>query len=183
MPHHRCFTKFNSTYLHPSLIWSARNLPPLYMRFLRLLPFITLLAVAGCTKVKDPEFRRIDNFRLKNFGLQEAVIGFSVTYYNPNNFSVTVKEAAADIYMDSVYLGKFSQDSIVSVRKNGEFSIPLSGTVSLQTALKLNLQNLDQREILLKADGSVKVGKAGIFVNKPFHYQGKHRLADIDILK
>ena len=153
------------------------------MRFLKLFPYFMVWMLLGCTKVKDPEFRRVENFRLKNFGLQEAVIGFSVTYFNPNNFSVTVKEADADIYMDSVYLGKFSQDSMVSVHKNGEFSIPFSGTVSLETALKLNFQNLDQREILLEADGNVKVGKAGIFVNKPLHYKGKHKLNEIDILK
>jgi LEA14-like dessication related protein len=149
------------------------------MRFKRLLPFLLLLLLASCKKVKDPEFRRIENFRLKNFGLQNAVIGFNATYYNPNNFGVTVKEAEADVYMDSVYLGKFVQDSTISVNKNAEFSLPLSGTIELQTALKLDIRNLATRDILLNADGHVKVGKAGIFVNKPFHYQGKHRLDDI----
>lgn len=145
----------------------------------RLLPFLALIVLAGCTKMKEPEFRRIDNFRLKNFGLQEAVIAFSVVYYNPNNFGVSVKEAGAEVYLDTIYLGKFVQDSIVSVKKNSEFSIPLSGAVSFQTILNMNLQDLSQREVLLKANGSVKVGKAGIFITKPFNYQGKHRLEDI----
>ena len=144
----------------------------------KLLSLLLVIFVCGCAKIKDPEFRRVDKFRLKNFGLQDAVIAFNVTYFNPNNFGVTVKEAGADIYLDSTYLGKFVQDSTISVRKNGEFSIPLSGTVSLQTALKLNLQDISQREVLLRADGNVKVGKAGIFISKPFHYQGKHRLQD-----
>ncbi len=148
------------------------------MNFKVLLSCLFVLVLAGCGKVKDPEFRRVDNFRLKNFGLQEAVIAFDVTYYNPNNFSVGVKEAQADIYMDSVYLGKFVQDSAISVNKNGEFSIPLSGAVSLQTVLKMNLGELSQRPVLLKADGSVKVGKAGIFISKPFQYQGQHRIED-----
>ena len=150
------------------------------MGYKRLLPFFTVLFL-GCTKVKDPEFRRVENFHLKNFGLQDAVIGFNVTYFNPNSFSVSVKEAEADIYLDTIYLGKFVQDSTIAVRKNAEFSLPLSGTVSLQTALKLNLQDLSQREVLLKADGNVKVGKAGIFISKPFHYQGKHRIEDFSI--
>jgi LEA14-like dessication related protein len=149
------------------------------MRFTRLLPLLLVVLLTGCAKVKDPEFRRVENFRLKNFGLQNAVIGFNVTYYNPNNFGVTVKEAEADVYMDSVYLGKFVQDSSVQVVKNSEFSLPLSGTIELQTALKLDLRSLGERDILLKADGNVKVGKAGIFVNKAFHYQGKHRLDEI----
>lgn len=162
---------------------SAHYLLLTSMNFKKLLPFFAIVFLAGCAKIKDPEFRRIDNFRLKNFGLQDAVIAFNVTYYNPNNFGVTVKEAGTDVYLDTVYLGKFVQDSTVSVNRNAEFSIPLSGRVSLQTALKLNLQELSQREITVKADGNVKVGKAGIFITKPFHYQGKHRLEDLSALK
>ncbi len=152
------------------------------MNYKRLLPFL-LIILLGCAKVKDPEFRRIGNFHLKNFGLQNAVIGFNVTYYNPNNFGVTVKETEADIYLDTLYLGKFVQDSSISVGKNAEFSIPLSGSVALQTVLQLNIQDLGQREVLLKADGSVKVGKAGIYITKPFHYLGKHRLGDFTFEK
>jgi len=137
------------------------------------------MLLVSCTTVKEPQFRRVENFRLKNFGLQEAVIAFNVAYYNPNNFGVTVKEAAADVYLDSVYLGKFSQDSVIGVKKNAEFSIPLSGSVSLQTVLSLDLQKLSQKEVLLRADGNVKVGKAGIFITKPFNYRGTHRISDI----
>jgi LEA14-like dessication related protein len=149
------------------------------MRIRTLLPFLCLLVLNGCTKIKEPDFRRVDGFRLKNFGLQQAVIAFNVHYFNPNNFGVTVKEAEADVYLDSVYLGKFVQDSTIGVRKKSEFSIPLSGAVSLQTILSLNLQELSRREVVLKANGSVKVGKAGIFITKSFTYQGKHRIEDI----
>src|SRR6478672_9016727 len=135
------------------------------MRFKNLLPFLILALFAGCTKIKEPQFRRVDNFHLKNFGLQQAVIAFNVSYFNPNNFGVTVKEAAADVYLDSIYLGKFVQDSTIGVNKNAEFSIPLSGTISLQTILSLNLQELAQREVLLRANGNVKVGKAGIYIS------------------
>ena len=132
--------------------------------------------VSGCANVKDPEFRRIDHFGLRAIGLQHATIGFNVTYFNPNNFGVTVKDAAAEIYMDSIYLGKFSQDAAVDVKKGSEFSVPFSGAVSLQTALNLKIEDLAQKEIVLRADGSAKVGKAGVYVTRPIHYQAKHRL-------
>lgn len=153
------------------------------MAIRKLLPLLTLIALTSCAKIREPQFRRIDNFHLKNFGLQEAVIAFNVAYYNPNDFGVSVKEAGADVYIDTIYLGRFVQDSTVGVKKNSEFSIPLSGSVSFQTVLNLNLQELSQREVLLKANGSVKVGKAGIFITKPFNYQGKHKLEDITFLK
>src|SRR5215213_6663035 len=128
--------------------------------------YLTLLLLAGamsCTNVKDPEFRRIEKFGLRKLGLSEATVGFHVTYYNPNNFGVSVKEAVADIYIDSVYLGKFTQENSVDVRKNAEFSIPFTGAISLQTALNLKLDDMARKDVLLRADGTVKVGKAGIY--------------------
>ena len=144
-----------------------------------LLPLFSMLVMAGCTSVKDPEFRRVENFKVKDFGLQDVTVGFHVTYFNPNKFGVTVKDAVADIYMDSVYVGKFTQDNLVEVGSNSNFSIPLSGKLTLGTALKMDLQNIGSRKIYLKADGSVKVGKAGVFVTKPFDYEGNHSLNEI----
>jgi LEA14-like dessication related protein len=123
----------------------------------------------------------VGNFKVKGLGISQTTIGFNVTYYNPNNFGVTVKETQADVYIDSIYLGKFIQDSTIGVNKKSEFSIPLSGAVSMQTALQLNLREMADKEILLRADGTVRVGKAGIFVTRKVNYQGKHRLDEIKI--
>src|SRR3954454_4010091 len=108
-----------------------------------------VVMIASCANVKDPEFRRIDHFGLRKIGLQQTTIGFNVTYFNPNNFGVNVKEAEADVYMDSVYMGKFTQDSTVPVQRNSEFSVPFSGSISMQKALQLNLTNIGDRDVLI----------------------------------
>ncbi|HEU4470528.1 MAG TPA: LEA type 2 family protein [Flavisolibacter sp.] len=146
-----------------------------------LAPLLLLILAAGCSKMKDPEFKRLERFRVKKFGLSESTIGFNVVYHNPNNVKVTVKEAEADVYMDSVFLGRFVQDSLITVGKNAEFTIPFSGSISMQKALNLNLQDIGTRDIQIRAEGNVKVGKAGIFVNRPIRYQGKHRLDQIKL--
>jgi LEA14-like dessication related protein len=144
-----------------------------------LFAFTLLLS---CGKIEEPQFRRLQDFGLKSFGLQESVVGFSVIYYNPNNIGVTVKEAAFDIFIDNVFLGKFNQTNNVDVDRNAEFSIPMEGKLSVQTALKMNLQNLIGKEVLIKAVGNVKVGKAGIFTTKAITYEGKQRI-NADLLK
>ena len=151
------------------------------MKWKMIIPVLLLglISFTGCGDIKDPEFRRVENFGVKGLGLSHANIGFTITYYNPNGFGVTVKEAETNIYMDSIYLGKFTQDSAINVSKEAEFSIPFSGAIALRTALNLDLESLGRRDILLKADGSAKVGKAGIYINTPIHYQGWHRLDEI----
>ena len=146
------------------------------MKFIIPLSFILTLAVSACGKVKDPEFRRLESFGVKSFGAEKVDIGFKVTYYNPNSFGVSVKEAGADFYIDSVFMGKFTQDQIVEVGKNGEFSLPLSGSVPLAKALKLKINDLANRALLVQATGSVKVGKAGVYITRPFSYSGQHKV-------
>jgi LEA14-like dessication related protein len=137
--------------------------------------------IYGCKDVKDPEFRRVDNFGVRNVSLKDATIGFEVTYFNPNNFGVNVKEAEADVYIDSVFIGKFSQERVVDVNKTAEFSIPFAGKIPLTKALDFNFKELSNKDVLLRAEGSAKVGKAGVYITKPIKYQGKHRLDEINL--
>lgn len=135
-----------------------------------LSPFIS------CGHIQEPQFKEVQNFKLKGIGLQKADFSLGVQFYNPNNFAVKIKEAAVDYYIDSIYVGKFVQDEEVEVSKKNNFTIPISGSIPILTALKLNLTDLKDREVSIKADGSVKVGKGGVYINKPFHYSGKHKL-------
>jgi LEA14-like dessication related protein len=146
------------------------------MKIITPLSLLLALVISACGKIKDPEFRRVENFGVKSFGIEKVDVGLNVTYYNPNNFSVSVKEAGADFYIDSVYMGKFVQDQQVEVGQNAEFSIPLSGSIPLATALKLKMNDLTSHALLLQANGSVKVGKAGVFISRPFSYSGKHKI-------
>ena len=149
-------------------------------KWMALAGVLTLLS--ACTRIKDPEFRRVDNFGVKKLGFEESTVGFSATYFNPNNFGVTVKEAVIDVRVDTLYLGQFRQPSEVTVTRNAEFSIPLEGTIGLQRALKFDLPELLGKTVTLRAEGSVKVGKAGIFISKPIRYEGRQTIS-ADLIK
>lgn len=145
--------------------------------------YILLLPIGfSCGKIIDPEFRRLENFGIKKIGLEETTVGFNAVYNNPNNFGVTVKEANFDIYVDTVYLGKFTQPSTVDVNKKAEFAIPLEGRIGFQQAMKFNLPKLIGKEVNVRAEGSVKVGKAGIYITKAVKYQGRQRISP-DLIK
>jgi hypothetical protein len=148
----------------------------LSMKKILLLSFSAVVLLSSCGKIQDPQFRRLEDFGIKSFGIEKIDLQFKVTYFNPNNFGVNVKEAGADFYIDSVYMGKFIQDQDVEVGRNTEFSVPFSGSVPVATALKLKLNDLANRELLVQANGSVKLGKAGVYITKPFAYSGKHRV-------
>ena len=148
-----------------------------------LLFFAALLLLMGsCTRVEQPQFRRVEHFGIRKFGLQQVVVGFDATFHNPNRFGVTVKEAVFDFYADTIYIGKFVQPKEVAVSPQGEFSIPMEGTISWLKALDPKVKQMAGKQVLLKADGSVKVGKGGVFINKDVRYQKLHTL-DLGLLK
>jgi LEA14-like dessication related protein len=150
---------------------------------LQIVPLLSILLIfQACGKVEDPQFRRLENFGFKKIGLEQATIGFNATFLNPNSFGLKVKEADLDIYADSVYLGKFMQPQEITVQPGSEFSIPLEGTVTLQQVLTSEWKSLAGKEVLLKATGAVKAGKAGVFITKAIAYQGRHKL-DISLIK
>lgn len=146
-----------------------------------LVIFLTAVGIFGCSKIEEPEFREIRNFKIKSLGLKEVIVGLGMSFYNPNDFTVSVKETGAKVYLDSVFLGDFKQDTIVPVGSKVEFTIPLSATIPVATFFKLNLKDIHKRDVLIQADGSTKVGKAGIFITKAVRYSGRHRLSEIKL--
>jgi LEA14-like dessication related protein len=149
------------------------------MRIYSVLFALLLAFLSSCTDIKDPQFRRVEDFGLRKINFTNADIGFRVVYFNPNSFGVTAKETAVDVYVDSIYLGKFTQPGSTDVPKNSEFAIPLEGKVDIASALKLNRKDLLKRDILLRANGNIKVGKAGVFITKNINYSGRHRLDSV----
>ncbi|WP_165871358.1 LEA type 2 family protein [Flaviaesturariibacter flavus] len=115
-------------------------------------------------------------------GFEESVVGFAATYYNPNNFGVSVKEAGIDVYVDTIFLGKFTQPAEVTVNKTAEFSIPLEGRIPVAKALQFDLPKLLGKTVTLRAEGTVKVGKVGVFVTKPIRYVGRQTIS-MDLIK
>lgn len=150
-----------------------------YIKLSLLLIIIT--SIQACGKVENPKFKRLDAFGIRKIDMQNVVVGFNAAFFNPNNFGVNVKEAAFDIYADSLYLGKFVQPRETIVHAGSEFSIPMEGTISLQQALG-KWKGMLGKEVLLKGTGDVKVGKAGVFVSKKLDFQGRHKL-DMNLLK
>ncbi len=147
-----------------------------------LIIVVCLLVLASCSKIVEPTFKRIDGFGLKKLGLTETVVGFNIAFFNPNNFGLTVKKTAIDVYVDSVLLGRFTQPQETNVAKKSEFVIPLQGAVSLGRALELNLPSLIGKEVFVQAIGNVRVGKAGVYVTKDVKYAGRHVL-DVNLTK
>lgn len=99
-----------------------------------------------------------------------------LVFFNPNNYGVNLKNVDCDIYVDSSYVGKVLLDTSMHIAKTAEFALPTSMKVDVKHLLKNSLNVLFNREVLIGAKGTTRVGKGGIYVTIPFNYSGKQRL-------
>lgn len=134
------------------------------------LPAITL-TIFSCAKPKDLEFVDLQNVRVLKWGLTTMELGVDLRLYNPNNQRVQLKEPQTRIYANSAYLGTAGMDSVMSVPKRDTFAIPLRVNIETLSSVSQLLKTLSDTAVTIRVEGTVKMGKAGVFKSFPVTYQ------------
>ena len=147
---------------------------------IRILTGLLIVAtIASCTKPKDLEFVDIQNIKMVKWGMSESVVGLDVRFFNPNKKQVKLKDAIAKVYVNSAFLGDTNMDTTISVPKNDTFSVPLLLKVQTATALAKMMETAKDSAITVMVEGTVKMGKAGVFLTYPIKYEKLQSLADL----
>ena len=137
---------------------------------------IILLTSCGSSNIREPEYREISEIKLIEMGLLQSTAGIDLVYYNPNNFGVQLSEARGDVYVDNAYLGRFSLEEKVQVRKRSEFIVPAIVKLDMIGALKNQQEILKKKEVLVRVEGTARVKKAGLSRDIPLKYEGMQNI-------
>jgi LEA14-like dessication related protein len=132
--------------------------------------------LAGCSRPEAPVYQSIENFRLQNPGLSESVVSADVRYYNPNSYSLRFKKAELSVYVNQHFVGKSVLDTLIMIPARDTFSIPVSMKLHMKDVLSNALELFLLREADIKLDGFARLGRSGIFINVPIHYEGKQKI-------
>ena len=122
------------------------------------------------------EYRDLRNLKLETISSQKTQISMNLIYYNPNKFGINLKNVNCDIFVDSMYIGKFKLDTMMHIENSSEFSLPAKFEVSLTNILKSSV-NMLFNEVTISARGTTRVGKGGFYLNVPIDYSGKQKLS------
>jgi hypothetical protein len=150
-----------------------------YTRMKRTVLF-ALLIFAGLNLIScgpTPQaltYQDVKNFRLFSLSLTPDV-GMDIQFYNPNNFSLTLKDADINVLINEREIGRTTITN--------SFNVPATDTFLLPVKIKANLGNifanaysiLSNKEVDVRLVGNVKAGK-GIYLNIPINYRGRQRL-------
>jgi LEA14-like dessication related protein len=145
-------------------------------------PFLTLLTILllGCNTPKELEYREFRNFSVQKIGFSTTSIKLDMVYYNPNGFALQLKRTELDVFVNGVLLGHTSQEYQITVPKREQFIIPITMEVDMKNLLKNSLISFFNKEVQVKVTGSIKVGKANVFISFPVNYEGVQAVSFFD---
>jgi len=137
---------------------------------------LLVLIVASCKKPVAFNYRDIRNFKVTSLSHDKSIVSMDLVFYNPNSYGVNLKNVSSDIYIDSSYVGKLVLDTLMTIPKLAEFTLPTTMEINVRTIVNNTLSILFNNEVLIGAKGTARVGRGGFYVTIPFDYSGKQKL-------
>lgn len=133
-------------------------------------------SISSCGKMKDLEFLRVASFNFDNLGFSKSTVKMELAYYNPNNFSLRLKDAEFDIFLDDTKVGHSLQDTLIEIPARDTFYFPVKLEVDMGHVFQNLLGALTNKEVTIKAAGNCKVGKKGIFLPFPIKCETRQKI-------
>ncbi len=135
--------------------------------------------LTSCQDIKKPELLGIDAFRIGRMGRVESSVSFDLECFNPNRSGFVLKAAKGEAWLDSIFVGHFTVDSLVRIPAKGKFSVPVNLKVDMEYLLKHPISSLLRSEKWVRLEGKARVGRGIIFINYPIRYQGMQDLGKL----
>ena len=123
------------------------------------------------------QYRETRNFKVDKLGFATSTLKTDLVFFNPNNFGLQLNKFDLDVFVDNNYLGHTSNDQLVSIPKKAEFSIPVKMEVDMKNLLKNGINAIFSKEVALKVDGTIKIGKGRISKSFPIQYESKQKFS------
>ena len=98
-----------------------------------------------------------------------------LVYNNPNNFGLQLRRTDLDIFINGNLLGHSSSDTLITIPRRDQFTLPIMFDADMKNLLKNIFNTVLNKEFTLKVAGSLKVGKANVFISVPVNYEGKQK--------
>ncbi len=97
--------------------------------------------------------------------------------YNPNVFGIELNRTTMDIYINGQLLGKTDQPFQVRVPRRNSFMLPVTIELDMKNILKHVTATLFNKEVTIRAVGTVRAGKGRILKTIPFDHTSKQQLS------
>jgi LEA14-like dessication related protein len=139
--------------------------------------FGVFLMVCGCSKPLPPEYLGFRDLQFGKLSMQESQIITRLAFYNPNSFSMELKKAEINVFLNDKLANHYVMDSTIEIPKKDSFFVPLDIRLNPQQLLGNALQILmNGNQVKIRLEGSAHVKRSGIGFNVPIHYEQMQKI-------
>ena len=131
---------------------------------------LTLLLFAACKDVKEPIFEDVDNLKMGKADLSTTSLSADVRFINPNRFGMHLKKLDCSVYVDTTYMGQFTNSSEVHIPARDTFHLPITGEVQTLKLLQYSRKVFLKEPSLIRVEGNVRVGRSGLYKTIPVSF-------------
>lgn len=133
-------------------------------------------ALSGCAQPKPLVYQDVAGFQVSSADFNTVNMVVDLRFFNPNNYSLALKNGDLDAFINNIPLGKATLDERTVVPAYGTFILPVTLHANIRSILQNALDVLTNKDVLIRIDGTVRAGKGGIFLSIPIHYTGTQKI-------
>jgi LEA14-like dessication related protein len=149
-----------------------------------VLASVLILGSIQCNNpVQAPTFVKVKDTKVSGFSITNAKAKMSATlvFNNPNAFGVKAKDANLKLYIEDTYVGDVMQAAAIDVPAKSEFNLPILADFDLKKSLGSMMGLLGKKQLKYKIDGTIRVGKADVFVSVPVKVEDALDMASLGL--
>ena len=142
-----------------------------------LLAVLTIsLLIFSCSSPKDFEFKGLQDIKIEKISMGKNKINAKIKYFNPNNFSMVLKQIDCDILMNNQPFTKIQLDTHFVIPANASFMVPAQMEFEMSSLVKNSMDLIFNKPIKLNIKGNATLSK-GIFTKTvPIAYESNQKL-------
>jgi len=134
-----------------------------------LVLILALITLASCTVSQEPDFLKLDEYKIENINRKEIKLSTNAYFHNPNDVGCEVVKTDIDVFINGLEVSKVTQLNAINLEAGNEFSIPMLTSVPLEKISKDKggilggaLTTLLNKNIKVEYEGIVTLKKLGI---------------------
>ncbi len=135
-----------------------------------------MLLLSACSEPQSFEFKGLEDIQLDKLTMGKNKIKANVKYYNPNAFSLVLKQIDCKVLLNNGNFTVLKLDTNITIAAKKEFLIPAQLEFQMSDLVKNSMELLLNKPVKLNIKGNATLSK-GIFTKTvPIEYETTQKL-------
>ena len=135
-----------------------------------------MLSLSACSEPQSFEFKGLQDIQLDKLTMGKNKIKANVKYYNPNAFSLVLKQIDCKVLLNNGNFTVLKLDTNITIAAKKEFLIPAQLEFQMSDLVKNSMELLLNKPVKLNIKGNATLSK-GIFTKTvPIEYETTQKL-------